>query len=136
VLARWIKIGLVLVAAAIGCAGVLVATHWPFTRGKVIRSLEQTFASTVEFKTFRVTYFTPGCVAEGVTFRRNADQGAPPVASAGKITIQGSYPGFFTFPNRLSRVKVEGLHVFASPQSRFVGRISTEKRARVSLSRR
>lgn len=120
-LARWIKIGVVLVAAAIGCAGVLVATHWPFTRGKVIRSLEQTFASTVEFKTFRVTYFTPGCVAEGVTFRRNADQGAPPVATAGKITIQGSYPGFFMFPNRLSRVKVEGLHVFASPQSERAG---------------
>ena len=120
-MARLIKIGVVLVLAGIGCAGVLVATHWPFTEGKVIRTLEQTFASTVEFKTFRATYFTPGCVAEGVTFRRNADQGAPPVATAGKITIQGSYPGFFMFPKRLSRVKVEGLHVFASPQSERAG---------------
>jgi hypothetical protein len=97
-LARWIKIGVVLVVAALACAGVVVATHWPFTRSKVILSLEQVYGSTVEFKTFRVTYFPAGCVAEGVTFRRNADRGSPPVATVAKLTIQGSYPGFFRHP--------------------------------------
>jgi hypothetical protein len=120
-LARWIKIGLVLVVAAIAVGGILVATHWPFTRGSVIGSLEQKFASTVEFKTFRVTYFTPGCVAEGVTFRRNADRDSPAIATVEKLTIQGSYPGFFLFPKRLRRVTVEGLHVFVSPQSERAG---------------
>src|SRR5271155_558815 len=115
--ARWIKIGLVLFVAAIGVGGILVATHWPFTRGSVIGSLEQRFASTVEFKTFRVTYFTPGCVAEGVTFRRNADRDAPAIATVARLTIEGSYAGFFMFPKRLRRVTLEGLHVLVSPQS-------------------
>jgi hypothetical protein len=118
---RWIKIGVVLVVAALGCAGVLVATHWPFTRGKVILSLEQNYGSTVEFKTFRVTYFPAGCVAEGVTFRRNANPGAPPIATIAKLTVQGSYPGFFMLPKRIPRVTMEGLHVFASPQSERAG---------------
>lgn len=117
-MARWIKIGVVLVVAAIGVGGILVATHWPFTRASVLGALEQRFASTVKFKTFRVTYFTPGCVAEGVTFRRNPDGDAPPIATVAKITIQGSYAGFFLFPKRLRRVKVEGLRVFVSPQSK------------------
>jgi hypothetical protein len=115
VLARWIKTGVVLVVVALACAGVVVATHWPFTKSKVILSLEQNYGSTVEFKTFRVTYFPVGCVAEGVTFRRNADRGAPPVATVTKLTIQGSYPGFLRHPARIPRVRIEGLHVFASP---------------------
>jgi hypothetical protein len=121
VLAHWIKIGVVLVVAAFGCAGVLVATHWPFTRSNVILSLEQNYGSTVEFKTFRVTYFPAGCVAEGVTFRRNGDPGAPPVATVARLTIQGSYPGFFRHPKRISQVRIEGLHVFASPQNERAG---------------
>ncbi len=118
---RWIKIGIVLVVAAVCGAGVVVATHWPFTRSKVILSLEQNYGSTVEFKTFRATYFPAGCVAEGVTFRRNADPGTPPVATIAKLTVQGSYAGFFMFPKRIPRVTIEGLHVFASPQSERAG---------------
>jgi len=116
-LSRWIKIGIGLLVVAMAVSAVVIATHWPFTRGKVIQSLEQSFASTVEFQSFRVTYFRPGFVAEGVTFRRNADVNTPPIATVAKLVVQGSYSGFFMFPKRIPRVKVEGLHVFVSPQS-------------------
>lgn len=114
---RWISIGVGVVVVVLVVAGILVATHWPFTRGGVVSAVERAFASTVEVQNFRVTYFSPGCVMEGITFRRNSDDGVPPIARADRVTIVGSYAGFFVFPKRISRVKVEGLHVFASAES-------------------
>ena len=118
---RWIKIAAMVVVAVLGITGVVIATHWPFTRVSVVHALEQTFASSVEVKSFRVTYFAPGCVMEGVTFRRNGDRDAPAIASVDRLTIQGSYVGFFTIPKRIPRVRVEGLHVFASARSERAG---------------
>jgi hypothetical protein len=120
--ARWIKIAAAVVVMSLGTAGVVIATHWPFNRESVVQALEQTFSSTVEVKSFRVTYFAPGCVMEGVTFRRNRDRDVPAIATVERLTIQGDYVGFFTFPKRMPRVKVEGLHVFASPRSERAGK--------------
>ena len=119
---RWVKIGVGLAVVALAIAAVVIATHWPFTQGTVVQALEQTFASTVELKSFHVTYFAPGCVMEGVTFRRNRDGGVPPIVTVDRLTIVGSYAGFFMFPKRLSRVKVEGLHVFVSTESERAGK--------------
>ena len=119
---RWIKIAAVVVVVVLGIAGVVITTHWPFTRKSVVQALEQTFASSVEVKSFRVTYFAPGCVMEGVTFRRNGDRDAPAIASVDRLTILGSYVGFFTIPKRIPRVRVEGLHVFASARSERAGK--------------
>ena len=117
--ARWIKILAGVILAALAIAGIVIATHWPFTRASVVEGLEQTFASTVEVKGFRATYFPAGCVMEWVTLRRNTD--GPAIATADRVTIQGSYPGFFTFPKRIPRIKVEGLRILASPQSERAG---------------
>jgi AsmA-like C-terminal region len=118
---RWIKIAAGVVVTALAATAVIIATHWPFTQDSVVRALEQTFDSSVEPKSFRVTYFAPGCVMEGVTFRRNLDGHAPPIASVERLTIKGSYAGFLTFPKRISRVTAEGLRVFASPESERLG---------------
>ena len=87
----------------------------------------------MEVKSFRVTYFAPGCVMEGVTFRRNGDRDVPAIATVERLTIQGSYVGFFTSPKRMPRVKVEGLHVFASTRSERAGK---EAEAGVGIRRR
>jgi hypothetical protein len=121
VLSRWIKIGGLLALVVIGGAALLVSSHWPFTRDTIVRTLQEKFSSTVELRTFHGTYWTPGCVAEGVTFRRNSDRNAPPIATIEKLTIQGSYRGFFTIPKRVRRVRVEGLRIFVSPRSERTG---------------
>jgi hypothetical protein len=118
---RWIKIAAGVMVVALAIAGVVIATHWPFTRTSVIEGLEQTFASTVEVKEFRATYFPPGCVMEGVTFRRNLDGNAPPIAVADRVMIRGSYLGFLTFTRRIPSIKLEGLRVLVSPQSERAG---------------
>jgi hypothetical protein len=121
VLSRWIKIVGLLALVVIGGTAVLVSSRWPFTRDTIVRTLQEKFSSTVELRTFHATYFTPGCVAEGVTFRRNSDRNAPPIATIAKLTIQGGYWGFFSTPKRVRRVRVEGLRIFVSPRSERAG---------------
>jgi hypothetical protein len=121
VLSCWIKIGALLALVVIGGAALLVASRWPFTRDTIVRTLQERFSSTVELGTFHGTYFTPGCIAERVTFRRNNDRNAPPIATIEKLTIQGGYWGFFSTPKRVRRVRVEGLRIFVSPRSERTG---------------
>jgi hypothetical protein len=114
---RWIKIAGFAVLIFIGGVGALLARRWPFSRDRITRVLEEKFPGTVEFKTFHSTYFTAGCVAEGVTFRRTGDRKAQPFATVQKLTIQGGYIGLFTTPKLVGRVRVEGLHVLVPPRS-------------------
>ena len=114
---RSIKIGTVLALVVIGGAAMLLLSRWPFTRDVVVIALQEKFSSTVEVKAFRGTYFPPGCIAEGVTFRRNRDRDEPPIATIEKLTIQGAYWEFFRTPKRVRLVRIEGLHMFVSSGS-------------------
>jgi hypothetical protein len=118
---RWSKIGVVLAIGVIGGAAVFLLIRWPFKRDTIVKALQEKFSSTVDVKAFHGTYFTPGCIVEGMTFRRNSDGDAPPIATIEKLTIQGSYWEFFVTPKRIRRVRVEGLHVFVSPGSERIG---------------
>jgi hypothetical protein len=115
-MARWIKIGVWMAVVAIGGALVLLI-RWPFNRDTIIRALQEKFSSTVEVTAFHGTYFPPGCVAEGLTFRRNGDRNARPIATIDKLTVQGTYWEFFAAPKRVRRVRIEGLRMFISPAS-------------------
>jgi hypothetical protein len=114
---RSIKIGAVLALVVMGGAAMLLLSRWPFTRGAVVSALQQKFSSTVEVKAFHGTYFPPGCIAEGVTFRRNSDRDVPPIATIEKLTIQGALWEFFRSPKRVRRVRIEGLRLFVSSGS-------------------
>jgi hypothetical protein len=118
---RWIRIGALLPLVVIGGAVVLLLSRWPFTRDIVARALQEKFSSTVEVKAFHGTYFPPGCVAEGVTFRRNNDPDNPPIATIEKLTIEGAYWEFFRTPKRVRLVRVEGLRMFLSSGSERIG---------------
>ena len=118
---RWIKIGTSLALVVIGGAVVLLLSRWPFTRDVVVKALREKFSSTVEVKAFYGTYFPPGCVAEGVTFRRNSDRDNPPIATIERLTIQGAYWQFFRTPKRVRLVRIEGLRMFVSSGSERIG---------------
>jgi hypothetical protein len=120
-LRRWILIVLGVFVALLAVGFTVLAMHWPFTEASVRAGLEQKFGSHVEMKSFQSRFFPPSCVAEGVTIRRNTQAGVTPIATVARLTIRGSYPGFFTIPKRISHVTVEGLHVFASPASEKAG---------------
>jgi hypothetical protein len=120
-LSRWIKMGVLLAVLVIGGATVFMVSHWPFTRETIVNALQEKFSSTVELKAFHGTYFPPGCVAEGMTFRRNGDGNAPPIATIERLTIQGAYWESFSIPKRVRRVRVEGLRMFVSPGTESPG---------------
>jgi hypothetical protein len=114
---RSIKIGTALALVLIVGAAMLLLSRWPFTRGAIVSALQAKFSSTVEVKAFHGTYFPPGCIAEGVTFRRNSDHNVPPIATIEKLTIQGAFWEFLRTPKHVRRVRIEGLRLFVSSGS-------------------
>jgi hypothetical protein len=62
---------LVVFALALALAGILIARDWPFSEAEVRQSLQRDFPATVAFQKFHSTFFPqPGCVGEGLAFRR------------------------------------------------------------------
>jgi hypothetical protein len=67
---------LIMAGVLLALAGVLMV-KWPFTRAGIIRRLERASSAHVEIERFRSTWFPyPGCVAEGVVFRKPASNQA------------------------------------------------------------
>src|ERR1700688_2770254 len=109
------KTAVVLVSAAVALvvALVVLAMLWPFTKQAVIKSLQEASSSTVEIADFHGTYFPfPGCIAEGVIFRRSSDPNTPPLITVGKLTIQSSFVGLVR--HRVTQVRAEKLHIIIS----------------------
>src|ERR1022692_2099529 len=114
-LLRWSLIVGACVVIAIGVVAILFARNWPFTPRAVTAALQDRFARTVEIRTFRVTYFPPGCVAEGVSFLHRKRKDLPPLITVQTLILRGSYNGLFRIHKRLDDVQVTGLHVLIPP---------------------
>jgi hypothetical protein len=110
------KAAVVLVSTAIALVVALavLAMHWPFTQQAVIKSLQDASSSTVEIAHFHGTYFPfPGCIAEGVIFRRSSDPNTPPLITVGKLTIQSTFLGVVR--RHVTHIQAESLHIIFSP---------------------
>jgi hypothetical protein len=115
------KFALTLLAAlvlAIAVGGILIARHWPFSAAFVAESLQEDFPATVTFEKFHSTFFPhPGCVAEGVAFRRlgrSAD--TPPIVIIQRLTIEAHYADLFLRPHYLARIVLNGFRVRVPPR--------------------
>jgi len=110
----WLIIGVSLIVIA-GVVLIVLARNWPFTQQAVTKALQDRFARTVQIRSFRKTYFPPGCVAEGVTFLHRKRQDLPPMITVQTLIIRGSYNGLLRIHPRLDEVEVKGLHVLIPP---------------------
>ena len=102
-------LGVIVIAIA------LLATHWPFTEKAITQALEAASGRPVQIGTFSKTYFPPGCIAGGIRFLRHKHPEAPPIITVEKLIVQGSIAGMLTSPNRLSAVRVVGMHLVIPP---------------------
>lgn len=110
----WLIIGASLIVIA--CIVLIVlACNWPFTQHAVTKALQDRFARTVQVRSFRKTYFPPGCVAEGVSFLHRKHKDLPPLITVQTLIIRGSYNGLFRIHKRVDEVQVKGLHVLIPP---------------------
>ena len=116
---RGILIALMIVIALLLTGGVIANRKWPFTRASIIQALQEQSGGNVQVRTFRQIYWPePGCVAEGVTFRR-ADKNEQPFVTIQKLTIATNYPGLLI--HYISTVRAEGLHVTVETQPQAAG---------------
>jgi AsmA-like C-terminal region len=111
---NWVLVSAVFLLGILVASFVLVMLYWPFTRAQVEKDLADATASTVAIESFQPTYFPrPGCLASGVTFRRNQDGHIPPLITVQKLTIQGSFLGLLT--KHVPGIRAEGAHVVIPP---------------------
>ena len=116
-LVRWGLLVLAFVAVILGVMAFLLVLNWPFTRQAVTVALQDRFARTVEMRSFRGTYFPPGCVVEGLSFLHRKHKNLPPLITVRTLIVQASYGGMFSFQKRVGHVQVIGLHVLVPPKS-------------------
>ena len=112
----WILTGAVITAAGIALGVILVALNWPFTQPAVTKALGDRFASDVRVRSFRNTWFPPGCVAEDIEFLNPARKELPALATAQSLTIRAGYGGLLRIHKRVADVQVVGLHVLVPPK--------------------
>jgi hypothetical protein len=110
----WLVIGASLIVIA-GIMLIMLVWNWPYTQTAVTSALQDRFARTVQIRSFRKTYFPPGCVAEGVSFLHRHRKDLPPLITVQTLVIRGSYNGLLRIHKRVDEVQVNGLHVLIPP---------------------
>jgi len=113
---KWLWVAGAAFFGGIAAGIVVLALHWPFTQDAITKALEEASGRPVRIRTFSVSYFPPGCTAEGIHFLRHKHPEAAPIITVEKLTIQGSFIGLFSSPKRLSAVRVVGMHMIVPPE--------------------
>jgi|SRR5579872_2295833 len=116
-LPQLLRISAVTVGAVLALSGIILATHWPFTRRATAYSLERISSSEVHISRFHTTFFPhPGYIAENVVFTRNTGPGIPPLVRIQTVTCQASWFAVLSFTHRIQRMRLEGMHIFIPAQ--------------------
>lgn len=108
---------LAILLVALTIFGIVVALHWPFTQANVTQALQEDFPATVTFQKFHSTFFPhPGCVGEGLAFRRlGSYPQTPPIVTIQRFTVEAHYIDMLVRPGYLARVIVNGFRGYVPP---------------------
>jgi AsmA-like C-terminal region len=112
---RWILISAAVLAVAVASGAIVLALNWPFTQAAVTKALADRFARNVKISKFRITYFPPGCVAEGIEFLHRERKDLPPLITVQTLTTSAGYTGLLH--EQVNDVRVTGLHVLVPPKN-------------------
>jgi hypothetical protein len=114
---RTARIVVLATVIAITTVILLIAWRWPFSQPRITRSLQETFPATVTFQKFRPTYFPhPGCVAEGLAFKRlGSSLETPPIVTIQQFKIEAHYLDLLLRPGYLARIVAVGFQVHVPP---------------------
>ena len=111
-LPRVIWLSVIFLAGLFAIAGIVAATHWPFTRAKIISTLQDESSGKVTIAAFRQTYWPhPGCIAENVVIRQPADRPGAPMIAIPKLVVEGSYTHLLTLSKHLRRIRTTGMQI-------------------------
>ncbi|HTC61606.1 MAG TPA: AsmA-like C-terminal region-containing protein [Candidatus Saccharimonadales bacterium] len=112
----WMWILLVVAMLAV-TAFVILLRYFPYSKKKIMQSLQETFPSAITIDHFQQVYFPhPGCKAEGILFRSfSSPPESQPIVAIHELTIQGSYADLIFRPHHISKVFLDSLHLYFSP---------------------
>ncbi len=82
--------------------------YWPFSEAEVLQDLREASDSQVKVRSFRETFFPPGCVLEGVVFFHKIGE-LKPLITIEKLTVEGSYAGLLA--QRVSKIVADRMIV-------------------------
>ena len=99
----------IVVLILVATAAALLAIKWPFTPAKMTAELASATSGRIQIHSFRVKYFPPGCVVEGLELRQSADSNSPPLLTAARLTIRSNYRGLLH--KRIEFMHLEDVHV-------------------------
>ena len=104
-------------ATIVVAASIIFVRYFPYSQKNIVQSLQETFPSAITIDRFQRVYFPyPGCKAENIKFRSfYAPQGSPPIVTIHEFTIQGNYANLLFRPHHISKVILDGLHIYFSP---------------------
>ena len=91
--------------------GVLGIHNWPFSEEAVRQDLAEATDSTVSIRSYRPSYFPPGCTLEGIEVRHGTNQFK--LITLNKLVVEGSYWGILT--KHVPRITAIGARVFIPP---------------------
>src|ERR1700755_565081 len=114
-LIRWLAIVIASVGAVFAIAIVVLVLNWPFTKQALLDIMQERSVRTVTIDRFHVTYFPPGCVAEGISFLHRKHKDKPPLITISRLEVRGSYGNMLSIHKRLSSVRIYGMHVTVPP---------------------
>jgi hypothetical protein len=102
---------------ALGIGSMILALHWPFSQDRITQSLQEDFPVTVTFQKFHSAYFPhPGCVGEGLVFRRlGSSPDTPPIVTIQRFTIEAHYTDLLLRPGYLASIVMNGFRVHVPP---------------------
>lgn len=109
---RWWRISGVLLLTLVAVASVLFSIKWPFSRAAMIRRLERASQAHVAIRSFRSTYFPPGCVAEDVVFTKAEQTKSQRLLTIEHLRIQSSYHGLLGSTKKIDNISVSGAHLY------------------------
>jgi hypothetical protein len=129
----WVTVAVVVAALAV-IGAMVFATHWPFSAGNIVQTVQQDWPGTVHVGHFERTYFPfPGCILEDVTLNRDGASGAPLVAIQ-KVTIEANYHDLFLRPGYIYKIILEGLKVSVPAHQPETGQSSQKAQSSQSRS--
>jgi AsmA-like C-terminal region len=136
VVPRWVLWGAAAAAVFMVVGGIVLATFWPFTSPKVIAALEEEWPGKITVQSSHSIYFPhPGCVLEGMEFRRGNDPAVAPVVAIQKVTVAANYHDLFLRPGFVSRIMLEGLKVAVPAQQAEAAAPSQQGKSKLSKTR-
>ncbi len=109
---RWlIPLAIVLLVVLL-TGGIILIFHWPFSSQKVMQALQEDWPGQIGVQHFERTYFPhPGCVLDGVTLTRGANNSGPPLVAIRRMTIKANYHDMLLRPGFVSGILLEGLKI-------------------------